>query len=134
MRRNAPGASESASTHWPILARFAPFHPWDFRNRRARMGFFAEFSTWLNGLLGTYVSEQTARVAAAIEPAMVILAAVYVMAWGACQAAGQIEEPLLEGLKRIGRIALVFGIGLHLWLYQELIVDAFFTAPNTLAA
>lgn len=98
------------------------------------MGFFAEFSAWLNNLLGTYVSEQTTRVAAAIEPALVVLTAVYVMAWGVCQATGQIEEPLLEGIKRIARITLVFGIGLHLWLYQELIVDTFFTAPNTLAA
>ena len=98
------------------------------------MGFFAEFSAWLNNLLGTYVSEQTARVAAAVEPAMIVLTAVYVMAWGVCQATGQIEEPLLEGIKRIARIVLVFGIGLHLWLYQELIVDTFFTAPNTLAA
>ena len=98
------------------------------------MGFFAEFSAWLNGLLGTYVSEQTTRVAAAIEPAIVVLTAVYVMAWGVCQATGQIEEPLLEGIKRIARVALVFGIGLNLWLYQELIVDTFFTAPNSLAA
>jgi type IV secretion system protein VirB6 len=98
------------------------------------MGFFAEFSGWLNGLLGSYVSEQTARVAAAIEPAMVVLTGVYVMAWGIFQATGQIEEPLLEGIKRIGRIVLVFGVGLHLWLYQELIVDTFFSAPNALAA
>ena len=98
------------------------------------MGFFAEFSTWLNGLLGTYVSEQTTRVAAAIEPAMVLLTGIYVMAWGVCQATGQIEEPVLEGIKRIARITLVFGIGLHLWLYQELIVNTFFTAPNALAA
>jgi type IV secretion system protein VirB6 len=98
------------------------------------MGFFAEFSVWLNSLLNTYVSEQTARVAAAIEPAMVVVTGVYVMTWGICQATGQIEEPLWEGVKRIARIALVFGIGLHLWLYQELIVDTFFNAPNSLAA
>ena len=98
------------------------------------MGFFAEFSTWLDGLLGTYVSEQTTRVAAAIEPALLVLASVYVMAWGILQVTGQIEEPLLEGIKRIARVALVLGIGLHLWLYQELIVDTFFTAPSSLAA
>jgi type IV secretion system protein VirB6 len=98
------------------------------------MGFFAEFSAWLNNLLGTYVSEQTIRVAGAIEPAMVALSAIYVMVWGVCQATGQIEEPLLDGIKRIARITVVFGIGLHLWLYQELIVDTFFTAPNSLAA
>ncbi len=98
------------------------------------MGFFAEFSVWLNNLLGTYVSEQTTRVAAAVEPAVVVLTGLYVLAWGVCQAAGQIEEPLLEGIKRIARIVLVLGLGLHLWLYQEFIVDTFFTAPNSLAA
>ncbi len=98
------------------------------------MGFFAEFSAWLNNLLSTYVSEQTTRVAAAIEPAMVVLTGVYVMVWGVCQATGQIDEPLLAGIKRIARITVVFAIGLHLWLYQELIVDTFFTAPNSLAA
>jgi type IV secretion system protein VirB6 len=65
---------------------------------------------------------------------MIVLAGIYVMVWGACQAAGQIEEPLLEGVKRIARIVLVLGVGLHLWLYQQLIVDTFFTAPNALAA
>jgi len=98
------------------------------------MGFFAEFSAWLNGLLATYVSEQSARVATAIEPALVILASVYVMAWGILQITGQIEEPLVEGVKRIARVALVLGVALHLWLYQEVIVDAFFTAPSALAA
>jgi type IV secretion system protein VirB6 len=98
------------------------------------VGFFAEFSAWLNGLLATYVSEQTARVAAAIEPALVVLAGVYVMGWGILQAAGQIDEPLIEGLKRIARVALVLGVGLHLWLYQDVIVDLFFVAPSALAA
>lgn len=98
------------------------------------MGFFAEFSAWLNGLLGTYVAEQTTRVAAAIEPALLILASVYVCAWGVLQATGQIEEPFLEGIKRIARMTLVLGIALHLWLYQALIVDTFFTAPSALAA
>ena len=98
------------------------------------MGFFAEFSAWLNGLLSTYVSEQTTRVAAAIEPACVALASVYVLGWGILQAAGQIEEPWVEGAKRIARVALVIGVGLHLWLYQDLLVDTFFSAPNSLAA
>ena len=98
------------------------------------MGFFAEFSAWLNTLLGTYVTEQTARVAAAIEPAFLILASLYVLAWGILQATGQIDEPLLEGIQRIARIALILGIGLHLWIYQELIVDTMFNAPNQLAA
>jgi type IV secretion system protein VirB6 len=98
------------------------------------VGFFAEFAAWLDGLLATFVTDQTARVTAALEPAVLILGSVYVLIWGVLQAAGQIEEPLIEGARRIGRLILVIGIGLHLWLYGPLIVNTFFYAPNQLAA
>jgi type IV secretion system protein VirB6 len=49
-------------------------------------------------------------------------------------ATGKIEEPLLDGFKRIARIVLILGIGLKLWLYNSLIVDTFFSAPTALAA
>jgi type IV secretion system protein VirB6 len=98
------------------------------------MGFFGEFSVWLNALLATFISSKTALVAAAIQPALIALAVVYVIGWGYLQASGQIEEPLLEGIKRIARVALVIGIGLRLWLYNALIVDTFFNAPGQLAA
>jgi len=35
-------------------------------------------------------------------------------------------------LKRIIMLALVFGVGLHLWLYDEVIVDTFYRAPPPL--
>jgi type IV secretion system protein VirB6 len=98
------------------------------------VGFFAEFSVWLNALLATFIATKTAAVAAAIEPALIALATLYVMGWGYLQLTGQIEEPLLEGVKRILRIVLVIGIGFRLWLYNGLIVDTFFTAPGQLAA
>jgi type IV secretion system protein VirB6 len=98
------------------------------------VGFFAEFAAWLDQLLATWVSDQTARVAAGIEPALIILMTVYVTIWGILQASGRIEEPLAEGFRRITKIVLIAGIGLHLWLYQPLIVDTFFSAPNQLAA
>jgi type IV secretion system protein VirB6 len=98
------------------------------------MGFFAEVSLWLHTLLATYVSNTTATVAAALMPAVTILAVVYVMGWGFLQLSGQIEEPLLEGLKRIARLALVLGVGLNLWLYHALVADTLLNAPAQLAA
>jgi type IV secretion system protein VirB6 len=47
---------------------------------------------------------------------------------------GRIEEPLVTGLKRVAVIALVLGVGLHLWLYNSVIVDTFYNAPAQLAA
>ncbi|HEY2679461.1 MAG TPA: type IV secretion system protein [Steroidobacteraceae bacterium] len=98
------------------------------------MGFYAEFNTWLNGLLSNYISANTALVAAALEPAIVTLATVYVMIWGYLHLIGKIEEPLSAGVKRILLLAIILGGALHLWLYNDVIVDTFFNAPGQLAA
>lgn len=98
------------------------------------MGFFATFWTWLNGQLAAYIGDNTERLAAAIEPATVTLATVYVMAWGYLLLTGKIDEPVTTGLKRIVVMALILGVGLRLWLYNTLIVDTFYNAPARLAA
>jgi type IV secretion system protein VirB6 len=98
------------------------------------MGFFATFSTWLNGLLSTYIATNTARVAALLTPAIITFAAIYVMIWGYLLITGKIEEPFVTGVKRIVTLAVILGGALNLWLYNDLIVDTFFNAPGALAA
>jgi type IV secretion system protein VirB6 len=98
------------------------------------MGFFATFWTWLNGQLAAYIGDNTSRLAAALEPAVVTVATIYVMAWGYLHLTGKITEPFEAGIKRIALIALVLGVGLRLWLYNTVIVDTFYTAPAQLAA
>jgi type IV secretion system protein VirB6 len=98
------------------------------------MGFFAEFNTWLNGLLTGYIGDNTARIASALEPAIVTLGVLYVMVWGYLQLTGQIEEPFITGVKRLITLALILGCAIDLWLYQSVIVDTFFNGPSELAA
>jgi type IV secretion system protein VirB6 len=98
------------------------------------MGFFQTFWAWLNQTLAGYIGQNTARVSAALEPAVVTLATVYVMVWGYLQLTGRIEEPVTAGIKRILVLTVVLGGALHLWLYNSLIVDSFYTAPAQLAA
>jgi type IV secretion system protein VirB6 len=98
------------------------------------MGFFATFWGWLNGQLATYIGINTAKLAAALEPAVVTFAVLYVMAWGYLHLTGQIEEPFVHGLKRIALIALILGVTRNLWLYNTVIVDTFYNAPTQLAA
>jgi type IV secretion system protein VirB6 len=98
------------------------------------MGFFAQFFAWLNTQLATYIGTNTAAVAAAIEPAAVTLATIYVMMWGFLSLTGRIQEPIWEGVKRIITIAVILGIGLRLWTYNALLTNTFFTAPDQLAA
>jgi type IV secretion system protein VirB6 len=98
------------------------------------MGFFAEFNTWLNTILLTYIGDNTARVAGALQPTVVTMAVLYVMVWGYLQLMGGIEEPLVTGVKRILTLALILSVSLQLWLYNPVIVDTFFNAPGQLAA
>jgi type IV secretion system protein VirB6 len=98
------------------------------------MGFFATFWSWLNNALSAYIGVYTIRVANALEPAVVTIGTIYVMLWGYMHLTGKVEEPFIVGLKRIIVLAAVFGVGLHLWLYNEVIVDTFYQAPAELAA
>src|SRR5882724_8031732 len=97
------------------------------------MGFFETFWTWLNVQLSTYIGDNFAHVATAMEPAVVTLATLYVMLWGYLQLTGRIEEPFVSGLKRILTIAVVLGVSLRMWLYNSIIVDTFYHAPVDLA-
>jgi type IV secretion system protein VirB6 len=98
------------------------------------MRFFATFWEWLNGQLAAYIGDNTARVASALEPAVVTLATIYVMVWGYLHLTGKIEEPLLTGVKRILLVGVTLGMGLQLWLYNTVVVDTFYNAPAELAA
>jgi type IV secretion system protein VirB6 len=98
------------------------------------MGFFATFWVWLNGQMATYIGDNTARLATLLEPAVVTFATIYVMAWGYLHLTGKIDEPVMTGLKRIITLAIILGVGLHLWLYNTVIVDTFYNAPAQLAA
>jgi type IV secretion system protein VirB6 len=98
------------------------------------MGFFATFWSWLNGQLAAYIGDNTARLAGVLEPAVLTLATIYVMAWGYLHLMGKITEPFESGIKRIALIALILGVGLRLWLYNTVIVDTFYNAPAQLAA
>ena len=88
---------------------------------RYRMGFFAEFDVWLNALLATYIGDNTARDRRRCSSRRSSrLASSTSMVWGYLQLTGQIEEPFVAGVKRIGHA------GRHprarrcsLWLYNS---------------
>lgn len=94
---------------------------------------FQNFWSWLTVRLQSYISVRAAQTAATIEPAVVTLAVIAVMLWGYLHLRGQIEEPILEGVKRLLVIMVVFGVGLNLWAYNDVIVDTFFRAPAEFA-
>jgi len=98
------------------------------------MGFFAEFTAWLNRILATYIADSTSRVAGVLEPTIVTLGVLYVVIWGYLQLTGRIEELFITGLKRLVTLAVILGVSLSLWSFNTVIVDTFFNAPAQFAA
>ncbi len=95
---------------------------------------FQSFWVWLTARLAAYIGVHAADTAAAVEPVAVTVAVVYVMAWGYAHLRGQIDQPIVEGAVRLLKIVVVFGVGLRLWLYHDVLVDTFFVAPAQFAA
>ena len=98
------------------------------------MGFFANFWSWLNAQLTTYIGTKVAAVALAIEPATVTIATIYVMIWGYMHLRGMVQEPILTGAVRIFAMIAILGVGIRLWLYNSLLTDTFYRAPSQLAS
>ena len=98
------------------------------------MGFYAEFDEWLNKVLNSYIGDNTARIAAMIEPTVMTLGILYVITWGYLQLTGKIDQPFVTGLKRLLMLGVILGVALRLWMYNAVIVDTFFRAPGQLAA
>lgn len=96
--------------------------------------FFENFWTWLDARLATYVSVHAGDLAAALQPVAGTLGVLYVMFWGWMHLRGQIEEPLMEGVRRIFTLFMVFGVALHLWAYHDVLVAVFYQGPTELAA
>lgn len=62
------------------------------------------------------------------------IASIYIMVWGLLSLQGSIQEPLWTGLKRILLVGILLGCALHLWMFNAVIVDTFFKAPDELSA
>lgn len=95
---------------------------------------FQTFWLWLTARLVTYVGTQVAAMAAAIEPAAITLATIYLLIWGYLHLSGQITEPVLDGIRRIVTLGVVLGVALRLWSYHAVLTALFFDGPVELAA
>lgn len=98
------------------------------------MDFFSQFFSWLDGQLLTIISDKVHLVASLVEPAVVTTGAIYVLVWGWMSITGAINENVVEGIKRVLFMIVIFGAGLQLWSYNEVFVDTFYSAPDQLAA
>ena len=95
---------------------------------------WTSFFTWLTGQVNNFISGQVANVSTLLEPAVITLASVYVMMWGYLQLTGKIEEPLLEGGRRILVLGVILVLVFKISQNIAPLLDIFVQSPQTFAA
>jgi type IV secretion system protein VirB6 len=94
---------------------------------------WTSFFTWLTGQVNTFIGAQVGTVSTLIEPAVITLASVYVMMWGYLQLTGKIEEPVLEGGRRILILGIILVLVFKLSQNIAPLLDIFVQSPQALA-
>src|SRR5579871_1963574 len=94
---------------------------------------WTSFFAWLTAQVNTFIASQVGNVSTLIEPAVITLAAGYVMMWGYLQLTGKIEEPLLEGGRRILILGIILVMVFRLSQNIAPLLDIFVNSPQTLA-
>jgi type IV secretion system protein VirB6 len=96
--------------------------------------FYSRMFTELSNALSTYVNDTATNIIGAITPVATTLVSIYVMLWGWSMMRGVISEPIMDGVGRIVRLALIVGVALQLGLYNGFLADMLWNSPDALAS
>ena len=80
-----------------------------------------------------YANMASAKMVGIIAVGASALLGIYVLLWGAGIAAGTIQEPFVDGAKRILRMCAIIAFALTIGIYQGTISDFLFDAPPAIA-
>jgi len=81
-----------------------------------------------------YANMASAKMVGIIAVAASALLGIYVLLWGAGIASGTIQEPFVDGAKRILRMCAIIAFALTVGIYQGTVSDFLFDAPPAIAA
>jgi type IV secretion system protein VirB6 len=95
---------------------------------------WTNFFTWLTGQVNNFIATEVGTVSTLLEPAVITLASVYVMMWGYLQLTGKIEEPVLEGARRILILGVILVLTFRISQNIAPLLDIFVQSPQNLAA
>ena len=89
----------------------------------------ANFDTAVNAYWSTMVS----NMCGAIAPIATSMLGIYIVIWGWSMLRGHIEEPVLDGLARMTRLAMIVSIALSAGYYNQMLGNWIWATPDYLA-
>jgi type IV secretion system protein VirB6 len=95
--------------------------------------FFEDSLAIVDSTMATSVNDVASNVITAITPVTTNLLILYVIGWGLMTLRGAISEPVLDGMNRVVRIAVIIGIALNVGRYNAFLADMLWQSPEILA-
>ncbi|MFJ3465758.1 type IV secretion system protein [Achromobacter spanius] len=95
--------------------------------------FYTDTFRHIDNATTNYVLNLSEVVIGSTFDALKQLLIVYVIIWGVAMASGNIQEPIMDALKRVLRMSVVIGIGANVATYNTEIANFLWTWPDALA-
>src|SRR5690625_1281378 len=96
------------------------------------------FYQWIfqqvDSTIHTYIVDGANDVATAIGPLAATLFAIYIVLWGLAHLSNKIEEPVMDGTKRLVIIAVILALALNAGRYTGYVVSFVTQTPVALAS
>lgn len=96
------------------------------------------FYQWIfqqvDSTIHTYIVDGANNVAAAIGPVAATLFGIYIVLWGMAHLSNKIEEPVMDGAKRLVIIAVILALALNAGRYTNYVVNFVTQTPVALAS
>lgn len=93
-----------------------------------------QFVSFVDSRLVNFVSTKAQAVMTTIEPTFVMCMGLYVVMMGFLYMTGRVEEPLMEFVKRVAKMAFIGTAALQMGQYNALVVETFQKSPEALAS
>lgn len=96
------------------------------------------FYQWIfqqvDSTIHTYIVDGANNMAAAIGPVAATLFGIYIMLWGMAHLSNKIEEPVMDGTKRLVIIAVILALALNAGRYTNYVVNFVTQTPVAMAS
>lgn len=96
--------------------------------------FWTDSLTYITNVCNAYVLENIAALAKMAIPWATIGLGIYVLVWSFAAMTGSIDEPIMDMVKRVVTLALIFGIGLNVANYNMIITETVMNGPDQFIA
>ena len=98
------------------------------------MNFYTDFFNFINSVLQTFTSTATQNITQQIQPTLISLMIISIGIMGWSMITGLIQEPIMQTIKKMLEMAVIYAFAINSGIHNEFIVNFFWQLPDALAS